>query len=516
MPQYIPCGKYASYLVDQEPVYDQRIIEDVRPTNAEWLGYYSTSPFVAFDGVEHQFDRVHDVYPDTTKPWETVAKGACEGQPCDPPRHVIGWGWSRESYGLEKQDWRSPLLCFEEIMTLTKAQAHFAQIIRMMKTVTKTVTSAYIQRRTIELAEKKTCVSPGLPDLDFTWDPGGYTFLNTDCDPTGRLTSDVLQNYAMQAYLLGGSTADENGFSPLQLRTDIDTLRYLTRVDPTLTDAWRIQTFGSANQEYYKYGFNAKVGDYMAKALLFPMRFNKIANGRYQQVLPFRNVAAGEGLQSEPNPDFGRAQYQFSVRVNPMALEVMPFQASAVHPDMPFLIRDYAGKWRFVMDNLGADELGRPIDNIDRNKGMFVATWKLAIKPVHPEFTQAFFHMVDTPCVTIVQVCNTNPGYPDQDTNMAFDPCGCESSITITAVASQLERFAVAANTIRVNGAIITHAAISSTTLAGFVTSLDTAWGTAGLDGTWAVEDASVNKIIVEFAAGETAVESVDIPFLTS
>src|SRR5262245_40857606 len=119
--QLIPCGKYASYLVSKEPVYDELILEDVNPTNAEWLGYYRTRQWEAYTGAEHTYDRVHGVYPNTTAAWHQETSAPCEGNPCDPEENLIGWGWSRESYGLESQSWASPILCFDEIMYLTQA-----------------------------------------------------------------------------------------------------------------------------------------------------------------------------------------------------------------------------------------------------------------------------------------------------------------------------------------------------------------------------------------------------------
>lgn len=517
MPEQIGCKKYASYLASDLPQYDAQIIKDIRPTNAEWMGYFKTSTFDAYTGVSHSYDRVHSVYPDTTRPWTATSGGtACVGTPCDPNENVIGWGWSRETYSLEEQSWATDLICFDEVMTKTRAKEHFAQIIEeILRPGTKIIHSAWIQRKVAELAQTKICVAPGLPSFTFTWDPGSYRFLNTTEDPTGRLTAPILQDQAWDQYLFGGTMADKNGFSPLHLRTDKDTLRYLTREDPVLQDAWRFERFNGASEAFYKYGFHAQVGDYMATAMLFPMRFNKITNGRYQQILPFTNDSAYEGLKQEPNDDYKRAQYQFSYITNPGALNIKPFRAEALNPNMPYLVRDYGGKWRFAIHDLGADRNGIAIENTRMNKGKFFADFRLAVKAEHPEWLALYFHKVDRPCIVMVNTCNDDPGYPDQDYTMAFDPCACAAEIVMTALANQIQEYEIAANTIRVNGAAITHLAITGADLATLVSNLDTEWGNVGYDGTWSLVDAPTRVIKLAFAAGEQTVESVEIPWVT-
>lgn len=511
MANNVSCRAYSSFLVSQEPVYDSLITRDIRPNDSEWLGYFKTNPFEAYSGVEHTFDRIHQVQPDVTQPWKATPTGACVGSPCDPDENTIGWGWSRGTYNLVEQHWATKLICFEEVMTKTQARQHFSQIIdNILRPASVTINSDFIQRNVFELSAKKICVSAGLPEFTATWDPGSYRFLNTTCDPTGRLTAPVLQDQAWDMMMLGAAKVGSDGFSNLHLRTDVDTLRYLTREDPDLKEAWRFQTFGGAAAEFYKYGFSAKVGDWMARAILFPMRFNKIADGRYQRVLPFENLSALEGLKKEPTQAYKRAQYQLSHGVNPGALIVKPFVAQALNPEMPFMIREYAGKWRFAMDNLGEDDCGRAIENYRRNKGKFWADFKLAIKDEHPEWLITWFHKRDRPCITIIPTCNEDPGYPAQNYNMDFDPCPIESEISLQAIANQLGEFGIAANTIKVNGIAITHGAVSSVDFATLVTDLQNAWAAATQDGTWTAGDAATHTLTLT----NPTVESVVIPWL--
>ena len=102
--------------------------------------------------------------------------------------------------------------------------------------------------------------------------------------------------------------------------------------------------------------------------------------------------------------------------------------AQPVNPEMPFSSRNFGGKWQFVMDNLGAGENGCVVENKRRNKGQFIADFKLAIRPLYTEFINVFFHRREPFCVPEISNCSTDPGYPTQ----SYDSCNmaCESEIT--------------------------------------------------------------------------------------
>ena len=57
---------FTQYLVDQQPVYDKTILEDITPTDS-WIGNMKTGSWASYTGTEHTLDRFTDVYPDTTK-----------------------------------------------------------------------------------------------------------------------------------------------------------------------------------------------------------------------------------------------------------------------------------------------------------------------------------------------------------------------------------------------------------------------------------------------------------------
>jgi len=94
---------------------------------------------------------------------------------------------------------------------------------------------------------------------------------------------------------------------------------------------------------------------------------------------------------------------------------------------MPFMTRNFGGKWFFAMDNLtcGTDVNGNPIavDNSRRNKGMFKADFRLAIRPLYTEYAQLIMHMGEPQCVLTVAPCSADPGYPTQNYNSCNTEC---------------------------------------------------------------------------------------------
>lgn len=502
----ISCQTWISHLANQPPSWDRRILRDVRPTTAGLMGYYQAGEHAAFTNARHLFQRLKSVAPDLTKPWTVIQDADCSQKLCDLDANLIGWGFEQSEYGLENQEWKSQLLCYPDTMLKTEAKEHVAQIIDgVLRPATGTIMGHYLQRKAAELAGRKICVTTGLPDFTFTWDAGGNVYLNTSADPTGRLTMPILETYVRPLYAVGATTAGLKDYNKLQLHTDEDTFRYLQKDDPTIKGAWRFPTgeFSSASEEFNKYGLAGFVGDFMVKVLMWPLRFNQIAPGRYQVVFPYKNVPVTNGIGSVFNDDYNRAQFQFSYINNPAALMVQPFRAEVLNSMMPFLVRDFGGKWRFAIDNLGADCNGKPIANYKRDKGLFYASFELSIKPSHPEWLYLFFHKVDLPCVVIVDTCNVlEYPYPAQD--YSSEPTLCPSVFVFETTAKE-GTYQVAANSIVVDGNLIVNSSINEATLAGLVGALPSISG-----GTWAIADAAAGTIKL---SGSTAT-TVDIPFL--
>lgn len=495
-------AQFTNFLAEQTPNFDKQIIRDRRPLDSGMVGFFATESWDAFTGSEHTYDRFNSVSPDTTKPWYDVEAGNCVGKPCDPPENKIGYGYTRRTVRLFEQSWASELVCFDQVMYKNKAKEHVQQIISQILTPASTrIMAELLQRKAMELAGKRIVVAAGLPTFNFTWDAGGYVFLNiTDAatglpiDPVGRLTYNILRTQVKEQFALGAIAATDKDFQHLQLHTDLDTYHYMSKQDPTLYDKARFQfsEFSTASKEFQKYGFTGYVGDFLVKCLMFPPKFNRVSAGRYQVVLPYINVATTEGIRSVWNSAYEKALYQFSYINHKEAIHVQPFSPEALNPQMPFLVRDYAGKWRFVNTDLG-------IENKRKNKGQFIADFRLATKPVMNEYLVCFFHKTAPACVDIIDVCAADPGAPEQNYN--DENTTCQGPIELDLVTRADGQIQMLANGGLCNGnvvlttGIVSAGANAAARIADFVSKLQTAWAAAGQNGTWAVVSGSTSKI---------------------
>lgn len=446
----ISCNKFAQFLVDQQPVYDKLILADIRPTDS-WVLNVKTGTFEAYSGVEHTLDRFRHVFPNTTKVWNRTQYTSCLGTPCDKTEYCIGWGASRITYFLEEQSWQTPLLCFDQDMHITKAQEHFRQIISdILRPATTDIMSNFLRRRALQFADKKFIANSTMTQFTFTWTVVGDEEIFFDCSANPTTVFKLVPQMLQQRFepLMRRGYGGKNPFKEtapyIELVTDIATCWELDKLGgstgvggvPSVSGNWRFTQWDSANA-YWRYGFSGQIGNFMVRCDPMGLRFNfrqdlgaafGVNRFRYQVVLPYVNqVTSGAGgapgLGSVENPDFDNAQFAITYIWHKMAMECLVADATPVNPDMPFSSRDFGGKWQFVMDNLGVDVNGCVVENKRRNKGQFIADFKMAIRPLYTEFLNVFFHKREPFCVPQVGTCAADPGYPVQSYNSCNTSC---------------------------------------------------------------------------------------------
>lgn len=535
MAKIISCSVFSQWLVDQQPRYDDYIIKDVRPEDG-WLAHVTTGTFDAFTGTTHVRDRFNSVYPNVTNRWTPTSSVGCLGTPCDKDRHVIGWGSTRTTYYLEEQSWRTPLLCFDQEMHVTQAQAQWSYIISdILKPCVTWVQSNFIRKRGALLAGTAYIANKffgnGTSTFTHSWVSVGTEeqFIDTNAPPTTvfKLTPQMLQRLVeplLAIGYLGKNPFSETTPPMLELVTDTETLWEIHRLggqqgslgatgvgttqSPNIVGNWRFENFDSVNK-YWRYGFSGTIGNYAVRVDPNNLRFNYVGvvagNYRYQVVLPYKNIpssgAGGQaGLKSITNPDFYFAQFAFSYVWHAKGIQLLTTASPSINPQMPFLRRNLAGQWRFAMHDLGVDQNGCVIENIDQNKGLFVNSFKQAVAPDHTEFLVLIFNRREPSCVIEVGTCNLDPGYPTQSytSNPDVLGLGCNTSnegnsptptpvvITFTPTKNIANGdYEVEANSALCEGSPVQHAAISgSTALAALVIQLNTVLSVLG---TWAV-----------------------------
>jgi hypothetical protein len=451
----ISCDSFTQFLVDQQPVYDELILADIRPTDS-WIGNIATGTFAPHSGVTHRLDRMNHVAPNTTKVWNRTAYAGCVGHPCDKTEHCIGWGSERVEYYLEEQSWSTPLLCFDSLMHVTHSEEQFEQIITdILRPSTAAIMSMFLRKRALTHASQRFYTSAAglLASFTFAWTVVGDEEYFCDCsvapNDCGKLTPQALQVRHNPLMLLGygGKNPFKEGMGGMiELVTDIETCWELDKLGgqtgvggtPSIAGNWRFTEWGAANA-YWRYGFSGQVGNFLVRTDWAGLRFNYVGDlgagaganrYRYQLILPYTNITSGgaggdPGLKSVDNPDFQNAHFAITYIMHKKGLTALVADSTSLNPEMPFAARDFAGKWQFVMDNLGSDgATGCVIENKRRNKGQFIGDFKLAIRPEYTEFINVYFHRREPMCIPFIAGCAEDQGYPVQDYNSC--PPGCE------------------------------------------------------------------------------------------
>ena len=456
---------YATFLVNQTPVFDELILSDIRPTDG-WLLNVATGTTPMGTPSEITMDRFRAVFPNTTKTWTRVpvAGSGCSGNPCDPVQHQIAWGADRLTYYEEEQAWGTPLFCFDQMMNITAAEQHLSQIVSdILKPATSAISSNFLRKRALLWAKKKYMANKNLDAFTFQWTLTGAnsdeeTYLDTNANPNRifKLVPQMLQNQYEPLMLIGygGKNPFKETAQFIELVTDMNSQWELEKLGgatgvggvPSITSNWRFTQFSDADK-YWRFGFSGQLGNFMVRTDNMGMRFNFVtdlgagANGgngnryRYQIVLPYKNgVTSGAGgaagLGDDANPDYTRAQFGISFIWHKMGMELLVPEAGSINPEMPFAHRNLAGQWAFHMDNLGQDANGVTINNEWRNKGKFAAWFKYYIRPKYYEFINVFFHQREPFCMPEIDTCAADPGYPSQCYASTLPSCPVPAAFT--------------------------------------------------------------------------------------
>lgn len=486
------CAKFTDFLSRRSEHLDDEIILSLHPYD-NWLNHVNVGRFRAEDGVEHTFDRFENVFPDLRGAWEDVTAASCVGKPCDPDVTLIGLGFTRDSYKLQRKVYATDLFCFDQILSADRAKQQFAHVIKVLRRASVVINSHRLRTEGFRIAKYHWGLANNtLTPLTFSWD-STMTLLTTNVLPTSKLTRKHMARRVIPQVHEGATTVEQFRGSPpmLEFTTDPEILEELKE---TKDVTWQWTDFAET-QQYLKYGWDGKLGNYVIRTDSMPLRFNlksTNADGTYtfELVFPYANVSATEGIKEELNSDFQNAHFQLDCIWHRMAMTSLVRDTTAINPEMPFAMRDYAGKWAFRMNNLtcGLDTNGNPIavNNEDLNKGRFKAWFSYATKAERPEFAEWFFHLREPACIVDEPLCSADPGYPAQDYNSANDLCLTENVvITETPVLnSSTGTYEIPRDSILCNGIAILNAPITgTTTITLLVAQLN---ALVGAMGTWA------------------------------
>ena len=426
MPQ--DCSSYFDFLFDQTPHFDDFMLEDWFPTDSAWMGHVATEQWDAGTGTRHVYDRQHIGFPDLSGCWQTfdVEDEQCVENACNPEAKTVGWGSSRFSYGQERRRYQTNVLCFDQINTRALRRQQFAGIVKGVKEITKVVQSDYLRRNA--MMKNDTLY---ISDSRFLEIPITASTFNTDCTrinlgstanvPTSQLTVQYLQRFYEPLQFEGYFKDKIVPAGMLRLITDVITSQQLLQGNPALQAQYRFTDFQKGG-ELFKYGISTAVGNFGMAWDDFPMRFYHIGNGVLVRVFPYTNVAATIGIKRQVATEYILAPIQANFIWHPSAMIRLVPDLASVHPEMPFLTRDLAGKWKFTGPESDVIVNTDPvtgtqciIDNKARNQGLWWADFANAIRFERPELTRVILSLREPGCQANLAACSVAPAYVLQD-----------------------------------------------------------------------------------------------------
>lgn len=430
----IKCAQFTDFLIRRSEHLDDEILRDLTPASTV-IGMVETGKFKAEDGTSHTFDKFNRVFPDMSEAWEDVEGGNCQGTPCDPTETKIGMGYTRDSYKLQQKSYATDLFCYDNVMSADRAKQQFSHTVGVLRDATDLINSNRLRNEMFRIAGHHwLCTLTGLVPFTYT-ETGDLVVVTPSAMPTSKMVVNMLKRRVQYQILSGACGKVVKGQPPeIEVSTDMDTIWDLIQGNSNLMDKWRFSEFSTSSKEYNQYGWSGRVGNFMLKADLHPIRF-QIKGNTLTRVFPYVNTAATSGIKGIVNDAYLDAPVQATIIWHRRGMRSLMRDNTSINPMMPFAARNFGGRWQFVMDNLtcgtavAKDAAGNDItvpiavDNSRRNKGKFIADFSYATQAQFPEYVEVFLHLREQPCIVGVSTCAATPDYVEQDYGSANDPC---------------------------------------------------------------------------------------------
>lgn len=391
----ISCTAFNSYLFRRVPDFDKMLAKDRFPYSYIYSSMYPSSPWPAFTGTTHTWDRVHVSRVNDLGCWPAVNADACVTSPCDVQRLYTGWGSTRNTYTKYAQDYQSPVFCFDQLRNIEEAQEQLAAIVEGHKQMPESILSDFLRLLAIKQADKlwicgnadttvtvtPTLFQNGCLDLNL----GGTQFL-----PTSKLTMAYLDNHVENLMYNGYFKEDFLPQGKFTITTDIQTQRDIANGNPALAQMYNAADFMKGGK-LYAYGVMNGVGNWLFKIDPEPMRFQHIGGGILRRLWPYQNVATTVGKMPQFDPAYKAAEYQLYHVYNRAARQIFVGDITSVNPDMKFgMARSLMGKWSWkAPDYFRATDPNTgtvcEYNNDKKNKGYFLGEFEIGVKTVYPE-----------------------------------------------------------------------------------------------------------------------------------
>lgn len=451
------CTSYYDFLFDRTPHWENDILRDWFPTDDAYIGHVKSAPWASFTGTQHVRDRLHMGAPDLTQGWavkdtqsmltnnglgDATAQGGCVNNICTPPEICVGWGVTRKTFDRYRTAYTTQPFCFDQIDTRAKAREQVDDIIAGLKDISKMVQSDFLRFSALMFNDNIYMAGSALASIPITGTTFGPACSTIDIGgagnlPGSELTIQYLQRFYDPLQYEGYFKYKTVPNGVFKLITDTITSNQLIEGNPTLQSMFKFTDFTTGGQ-LFKYGMSRGIGNFGISWDAYPLRYYWDAGAALmRRVWPWVNIAAGNpggptmGIKKTVNPQYLVAPYQVSMIWHDEAMVRYTPNLTSVSPEMPFLVRDLAGKWQFVggnrdrvlvvKDPVSGDTC--TIDNKRGNQGLLFADFENGIEMQRPELTRPVLHLREPGCVVDQVPCSTAPSYIIQDYSGCLPLC---------------------------------------------------------------------------------------------
>lgn len=415
---------FTDLLIRRTPHYQKELLKDYTPSSG-WVGQVPTGDWPAFTGTSRIGHRIRRMFPDLSGRWKTTVESGCIGEPCDPTRKKVGFGYDQFEYHLEEDHYRTDIFCFPLIMSADEAKSQYAALVDGLRQATIWIWNHRFRTEAVRICDLKVLCGTNFTPANPLWNEDD-TVMHTSGAPQSSLTVQFLQRY-VQPLILEGYL--DNQPLPMKGRkfeviTDMITSTKLVQENPALKDyvtALSVDEF----KELFRYGIMQTVGDFMLHLDPTPLRYSQISATVYNMVLPYENMPAAGGIGADPNWAWINGFCQWDFIWHRRVMKSLVRRSQPINSQMPFSALDWGGRWKFVMDNMTeiVDGTEVPVNNEERTKGKFIANFSAGTMPDQTKWGVAILSLLEQSCVVNHTPCSTAYAYVTQDYSSANDPC---------------------------------------------------------------------------------------------
>lgn len=454
------CDFLRSNFARQTPVFDERFLNDYisEMVNEPFMGRHKTETWN--DGAASRFfDKIHVQQVDFLTPWArrgttgggvgggtgnpgasgVVTSGAdCTSGLCNPPRTLVGYGTTRDSYFMENKIIQSQPFCLDDLRNIPNVGSQVAEIYKVLRTMPMAIIGDYLRTRffsyhdAVQIAGSAfTSFTPASTNTDQNLTT--VKLASAAALPTSELTWPILQYYGQLLGMRGYDKMSGMAAGMRNLVTHSRTYFKLVGQNPEIKSQLHLVGVKDVSP-LYKLGSGINADPFGNFAPTFDekqVRWQHAGSGLLNRVLPYLNSPATTGEKPIVNTAWFRARYGLSYLLHPQAAVLFTPKPKKIHEMVPSVNSAMWGSWDFV-NNKGIIQWTRPDGNIcqQNNDLQWWFYWlcylEAGFKYEQRDLVMPIIHLIDgsgADCVVDSPVCGDPPVYTAQDYTSGLLEC---------------------------------------------------------------------------------------------